>query len=204
MDLLYVHDPMCSWCWGYKPTFDRLVSKLPAEVNLVYLMGGLAPDDDQPMPQEMQQGLQNIWHRIHQQLGTEFNFDFWTKCQPVRTTYSACRAVIAAGYQNHYYPMISAIQQAYYLRAMNPHTTQTHLQLAEELGLDVERFAKDIASEALENEFAEQRNYCRSIGANSYPTLLLRTEQDEILPVAFSYTDENVILHDIRQRLIAV
>ncbi|MCP4060185.1 MAG: DsbA family protein, partial [Pseudoalteromonas sp.] len=19
--LIYVHDPMCSWCWGYKPTW---------------------------------------------------------------------------------------------------------------------------------------------------------------------------------------
>ncbi|MDF4306582.1 DsbA family protein, partial [Vibrio parahaemolyticus] len=22
--LYYVHDPMCSWCWGYKPTIEKL------------------------------------------------------------------------------------------------------------------------------------------------------------------------------------
>ncbi|MFT6977114.1 MAG: putative protein-disulfide isomerase, partial [Shewanella psychromarinicola] len=22
--LYYVHDPMCSWCWGYRPTWDTL------------------------------------------------------------------------------------------------------------------------------------------------------------------------------------
>ena len=22
--LIYVHDPMCSWCWGFRPTFERL------------------------------------------------------------------------------------------------------------------------------------------------------------------------------------
>jgi protein-disulfide isomerase-like protein with CxxC motif len=52
--------------------------------------------------------------------GTEFNFDFWTKCQPRRDTYKACRAVIAASQQNAEEAMIEAIQKAYYLRAMNP------------------------------------------------------------------------------------
>ncbi|MBE8572891.1 DsbA family protein, partial [Vibrio sp. OPT46] len=27
--LYYVHDPMCSWCWGYKPTLDKLKQQLP-------------------------------------------------------------------------------------------------------------------------------------------------------------------------------
>ena len=22
--LYYVYDPMCSWCWGYKPTWDKV------------------------------------------------------------------------------------------------------------------------------------------------------------------------------------
>jgi putative protein-disulfide isomerase len=197
MELLYIHDPMCSWCWGYKPTFDRLKAKLPKEVELVTLMGGLAPDNDQPMPIEMQQSLQVVWQRIEQQLGTQFNYDFWTQCQPVRTTYSACRAVIAAGKQDKYSEMIEAIQRAYYLRAMEPHTKKTHLALATELGLDVDKFHQDLVSEAIDQEFAAQRQYCRQIGANSYPTLLVRDGQGGIHPVAFSYRDEDVTLNDL-------
>jgi putative protein-disulfide isomerase len=197
MELLYVHDPMCSWCWGYKPTFDRLVKQLPDEVKLVILMGGLAPDNDQPMPLEMQQNLKNIWVRIEQQLGTQFNYDFWTQCQPVRTTYSACRAVIAAGKQGKYLEMIEAIQHAYYLRAMEPHTQKTHLILAEELDLNVSQFHADLVSDGVDQEFAAQRHYCRQIGANSYPTLLVRDDNMQVHPVAFSYTDEHVTLNDL-------
>ena len=32
--------------------------------------------------------------------GVRFNFDFWTHCTPKRSTYPACRAVIAARAQD--------------------------------------------------------------------------------------------------------
>ena len=45
-------------------------------ISTVNLLGGLAPDTDQPMPIELQQQIQAHWYRINEQLGTEFNFDF--------------------------------------------------------------------------------------------------------------------------------
>ena len=42
-------DPMCSWCWGFRPVWDELQATLPDEVAVVELMGGLAPDTEQPM-----------------------------------------------------------------------------------------------------------------------------------------------------------
>ena len=110
------------------------------------IVGGLAPDSDQPMPAELQEKLPKAWRSIHELLGTEFNFDFWTECKPRRSTYPACRAVLAAGNQGKYDEMIDAIQRAYYLRAMNPSDLETLEALAEELGLDAERFAAEIRS----------------------------------------------------------
>ena len=48
--LYYLHDPMCSWCWGYRPTWLKLKAALPHYVQVEYLLGGLAPDNDEPMP----------------------------------------------------------------------------------------------------------------------------------------------------------
>ena len=42
-------DPMCSWCWGFRPVWDEFQASLPDEVVVVDLMGGLAPDTEQPM-----------------------------------------------------------------------------------------------------------------------------------------------------------
>ena len=73
-----------------------LTQQLADKLNIHYALGGLAPDSDVPMADEMQTMLQQIWSRIHQQLGTEFNFEFWKNCQPKRSTYPACRAILVA------------------------------------------------------------------------------------------------------------
>ena len=41
------------------------------------------------------------WKRIQEVIpGTKFNYDFWTLCEPKRSTYPSCRAVICAKNQN--------------------------------------------------------------------------------------------------------
>lgn len=74
--LYYVYDPMCSWCWGYKPVWDKIESELSDELPINYLLGGLAPDSDVPMPTEMQQQIAGYWRKISDLLGTQFNFNF--------------------------------------------------------------------------------------------------------------------------------
>ena len=129
--LYFYHDPMCSWCWGYRSVSDQIFAALPDNVELVKIVGGLAPDSNEPMPESLRQKLPMVWQEIHDLLGTEFNFDFWTQCEPRRSTYPACRAVLAAGEQDRYDDMSDAIQRAYYLRAMNPSDVDTLAQTSD-------------------------------------------------------------------------
>ena len=105
---------------GYRPVWQQLKAALPTNIRVENVLGGLAPDNDEPMPAALQEQIQAHWRRIRMDLGTEFNFDFWTENQSRRSTYPACRAVLAASLQSHEEEMIEAIQRAYYLRAMNP------------------------------------------------------------------------------------
>ena len=98
--LYYFHDPMCSWCWGFRPAWLQVIDAVSERVEIRYVLGGLAPDTDKPMPPSMQAHLQQTWRRIQQDIpGTQFNFDFWTRCSPSRSTYPACRAIIATRMQ---------------------------------------------------------------------------------------------------------
>ncbi len=174
--LYLFHDPMCSWCWGYRPVSDRLAAALPAGIGLRKIVGGLAPDSDEPMNAQMRERLAQTWRRIHELLGTEFNFDFWTECRPRRSTYPACRAVLAAGRQGRYDEMIDAIQRAYYLRAMNPSDSDTLETLAAELGLDRERFAADIRSAEVETMLQSDVALTRSWSVDGFPSLGLELD----------------------------
>jgi putative protein-disulfide isomerase len=98
--LYYIYDPMCSWCWGYAPTWHRLQQELAPHVDIIYGLCGLAQDCDEIMSDEMQNFLQQTWRNISGQLGTPFNFDFWRDCQPRRSIFAACRAAFIARASN--------------------------------------------------------------------------------------------------------
>jgi putative protein-disulfide isomerase len=175
--LYYVHDPMCSWCWAFRPTLLKLREALPRGIEFKQLLGGLAPDTEQSMAPAMQQQLQETWRRIQQKLpATPFNFDFWVKAQPRRATYPACRAVIAA---RRLAPaaeasMILAIQQAYYLHAQNPSEEAVLIQLANDLDLPGERFRALLNSPQTQALLNEELEKARLMGVRSFPALVLQ------------------------------
>lgn len=200
--LYYAHDPMCSWCWAARPVWTQILEQLPAGLSVRRILGGLAPDTDQSMPEAMQAKLRSIWRTIQQQVpGTEFNFDFWRNCKPRRSTYAACRAVIAATRQGaeHEEAMILAIQRAYYLQARNPSDSDTLADLATEMGLDSKRFRKELESSDTQSELHEQIAFCRQIGAFGFPCLIL--ELDSLYePIAFNYNNADVVLRQLNGR----
>lgn len=174
--LYYVHDPMCSWCWAFRPVLQRLRSGLPQQVEFRALLGGLAPDTDDPMPESMQRYLQQTWRRIGQQVpGTEFNFEFWKSCLPRRNTHLACRAVIAARLQDprSENPMILAIQQAYFLQALNPSDKSTLVDLARMLALDTVEFSRKMDAPETQAILLAEVGEARAMGVDSFPSLVL-------------------------------
>ena len=198
--LIYVHDPMCSWCWGYKPTWQKLESALANILPIEYRIGGLAADSDQPMSADMQLQLQGIWQNISNQLGTEFNFNFWRECQPRRSTYPSCRAALIARSFNKEPQMIDAIQQAYYLKAQNPSDEDVLIKLCEKIGLDPRLFAQQLHSNELKRRFDDELNYVRSLPIQGFPSLVL-IRNNRAYPIAINYTDWRQSLTEIQSYL---
>ena len=208
--LYYFHDPMCSWCWGFRPTWINLQKHLPQNIKVETVLGGLAPDNDQPMPQIMRAMLQDTWRKIHDELGTEFNFDFWTQNIPRRSTYPACRAVIAASLQGSEGEMIYAIQQAYYLRALNPSDDSVLLQVAEEMGLDTEQFKLALNSKETQSSLNKQIVLAENGMVQGYPSLVFQysepsgqgEEKINQYPIPLNYKRYEVMLERINHVLI--
>ncbi|MCG9735339.1 DsbA family protein [Pseudoalteromonas shioyasakiensis] len=174
--LIYVYDPMCSWCWGYRETWLKLKAALGDKLAIEYKVGGLAPDSDELMPIDMQQFLQQTWQRIEQQLGTPFNHEFWHTAQPRRSTYPACRAVLVARQHNKECEMLYAIQKAYYLNAQNPSDISTLASLAEQIGLEKNAFIHEIESEKINSLLMAEINQARSLPIQGFPSLVLENK----------------------------
>lgn len=200
--LIYIHDPMCSWCWGFRLVLQALLASLPTNIEVIRMLGGLAADSDSPMPDAMQQSLQQTWQVIQEKIpGTEFNFDFWANCLPRRSTYPACRGVIAARQQGAKYDkaMTYAIQTAYYLNAKNPSDDSTLIELAQHIGLDPVEFADALNSTKTQQVLADEIDFSRTLGVQGFPSLMLITN-NTTQPIKVDYTDPKSMLDLITAR----
>ena len=204
--LYYIHDPMCSWCWGFAKTLRSLEATLPADVQVVRILGGLAPDSDDAMPEPMKHMLSQTWKQIETAIpGTQFNHSFWTEAQPRRSTWPSCRAVIAVRNQDPALetPMISAIQEAYYLQAKNPSDTDVLATIAQQLGCDVKRFTNEIHSEATRNALLGELQLARQLGVQGFPSLRLKTAKEQIFELPVNYNNPSAMLDQIVQTNLA-
>jgi len=167
---------MCSWCWGFRSVWIQVQAALKNQLTIQTVLGGLAPDTSQVMTESMQRNIQSNWRRIQQEIpSTEFNYDFWRDCEPRRSTYPACRAVLAAAMQSAHYKkvMLLAIQQAYYLHAKNPSDDSVLIQLALENGLDEKRFETDLDSDKCNDLLKEELQLTARLNVSSFPNLVL-------------------------------
>lgn len=199
--LYYAHDPMCSWCWGFEPVRKVFFQTLPNDITIVRLVGGLAPDSSDPMPHEMQLGLQSIWKNIQRAIpGTIFNFDFWSNCKPRRSTYPSNRAVLAAKKQGDEFDelMTHRIQQAYYTEAKNPSNNDLLIQLAKDIGLNSERFERDLQSSFIQTELLETLSFAHQLGLTSFPSILYKVN-DSFYPIQLDYNNVNNLMTQIHK-----
>ena len=190
---------MCSWCWAFKPTWDRVKEELLGQVKVNYLLGGLAPESNQLMPIETRKYVKGNWQRIQEMIpDTRFNYDFWTSCEPRRSTYPACRAVICAKQQHPDFEnlMIYGIQKSYYLEAQNPSNDDVLINIAESLGLDTDKFRIDLKSPQINEILLDEIKLARSMDMNSMPSLVFQIN-GTLKGIDIDYLDANYIVKQI-------
>ena len=190
---------MCSWCWAFKPAWDKVKEALLGKVKVNYLLGGLAPDSNEPMPIETREYVKGNWKRIQGMIpDIRFNYDFWTSCEPKRSTYPACRAVICAKQQHTVFEnlMIYGIQKSYYLEAQNPSNDDVLINIAENLGLDTDKFKIDLKSSQVNEILLNEIKLARSMDMNSMPSLVLHIN-GTLKVIDIDYLDANYIVKQI-------
>lgn len=197
--IFYIHDPMCSWCYAFSQSWTALQRDLPGNIEVVCLVGGLAPDTMQPMSLETQQMVQQAWRRIEQSVpGVHFNWEFWSRNTPIRSTYPACRAVLAAKKQHvdAEGEMIKAIQAAYYRQAKNPSLPKTLQACAQTIGLDEAIFSRDLVSVETQLQLQQDIQSARQMDVYSYPSLRLEYK-GKVFPIAVDYREYRSMLDAI-------
>ena len=93
--LIYVADPMCSWCYGFGPELDALLDALP-DARLDIVLGGLRAGNTEPLDVARKAAILTHWQHVEQASGLPFSRAGMERPGFIYDTEPACRAVVAA------------------------------------------------------------------------------------------------------------
>ena len=172
--LLYVMDPMCSWCWGFAPVVEALAEQASAAgVPLQIVVGGLRRDQV-AIDAAARVRYLGYWQAVNASTGQLFDFERGLPEGLVYDTEPACRALVTARSLDaaSAWPLAKLIQQAFYTAGVDVTQAGVLVQLAEQAGIPRIEFAEAFDSQAMHEATAADFSWVRDLGIAGFPTLL--------------------------------
>lgn len=195
MKLIYVGDPMCSWCYGFGKEMTELMTLHP-DLPLKIIVGGVRAGATDILDDSGKQFRLAHWERVEKNSGLPFNREaLLARENFVYDTEPVCRAVVAArkaAPDADLLAVFRALQHAFYADGLD--TTNGRV-LADIAAAALQRQGYGVSAESLWNVWrsadtvtATKADFvrARALGVRSFPALLLETG-DAIVEVSPGY-----------------
>jgi putative protein-disulfide isomerase len=169
--VIFVIDPMCSWCWGFHPIIEELRKKLFDEFKFSLVVGGLRTKGQMPWTDESKKYLAQNWNAVAQKTKQPFNFSLLNKAEFDYDTYPACKAIITVRElwgDEASFDYLAKIQEAFYAKGEDTTLLKTLLQYVDDKESFLEFYESNRAEILMKHDFAK----ARSMGANAFPSVV--------------------------------
>jgi putative protein-disulfide isomerase len=191
VEIIYVGDPMCSWCWGISPALNRLEQS--AEANGIpyrIVLGGLRPDDSEQWTDKFKGFLRHHWEEVTARSGQPFGYDLFETEHFQYNTEPSCRGVVTARtmkpeVESRFFELT---QYHFYLKNNDPGEVSFYAPICKELGLDYGRFAELFNSEEMKTATLRDFQLNRGWGVSGYPTVIFR-KGEQLFAIARGYAE---------------
>jgi putative protein-disulfide isomerase len=172
--LIYVMDPMCSWCWGFAPVAQALIAQArEAGVATRVVPGGLRRGAS-PLDASTRKYILEHWQAVAEATGQPFAFEGAMPDGFVYDTEPACRALVAARELDaeRVWPLLALIQRGFYQQGLDVTTAPQLVELAEQAGFDRATFAEALLRADVRAATAADFSWVQDLGIAGFPTLL--------------------------------
>lgn len=199
MHLLYIADPLCSWCYGFGPQLSRLLARHPG-ARLDLLMGGLRAFNRQLMSPEFREMLRGHWRQVATASGLPFSESTLERDDFVYDTEPPCRAVVTGRDIDvaKAYPYFTAIQLAFYRDGRDVTQADVLTDVAAESGYPRDLFRASLESGAMRVETKSDFATTQSLGVSGFPTLGIYSGSQLFL-VTSGYATDDVLEYRIAE-----
>lgn len=198
--LVYVTDPMCSWCWGFAPVIDTLMAALDLPVRVI--AGGLAPGEaGRVMSADMRSTIAHHWESVEKASGQPFDHAaFEARADDWR--YDTLHPNMALVAVRHLAPeraleALHRMQRAFYAEGRDVTDKAVLAEVLGDLVPDPVALATALADPALEAATYDEFRSARELGVQGFPTLFVRDGVDWAL-AARGWAPAETLLAGIR------
>lgn len=179
-------DPFCTWSWGSEPILRRIRETYRSQVEIEFVMGGLVEDFD-----TFHDGANGIsepadvaphWREAAERHDMPVDAGIWRE-DPPRSSYPPSIAYKAAQLQD------PALADAYLRRLREAFAAERRriddeevlVELADEVGLDIDRFQTDLEGDRPREAFHEDLERSHRERGTVFPSYLASNGEDRRL-----------------------
>ncbi|TVR26307.1 MAG: DsbA family protein [Balneolaceae bacterium] len=181
--LIYVYDPLCGWCFGFHPVMEKLAERFKDQLKIRVIAGGLAVDENAQSISEGYGYIRGAVDQVEQTTGVQFGENFKLLAEEGSYLYDSVPPATAQTAVGILYPESSLafagkLHNALFVEGKNLNDPAAFEEILNEMKLDIKPFREKFDDEATHRQTREQFEWCKTVGASAFPTLLLEIGND--------------------------
>ncbi|MCB1367955.1 MAG: DsbA family protein [Rhodobacteraceae bacterium] len=182
VQVIYVGDPMCSWCWGMSPEVDALAAHCVDQgLGFRMVMGGLRAGGGDAWNEAFRGFLRQEWTHIAAQTGQPFGFGLLELPAFSYDTEPACRAVVTAREMlapgqdaRRELAFFAAVQRKFYVEGEDPKEAAFYRDICTANGIDPAEFERRFSSADIAAATQADFRAARNMGVRGFPSVMLQ------------------------------
>jgi len=180
-ELIFIIDPMCSWCWGFHPVIEELRQTHSDKYKFSLVVGGLRTTGQMEWNTQNKDYLLKNWNAVTQKTRQPFSHTLLNKPHFDYAPSPACKAIVIIRElwgEESSFTYLSRIQKAFYKEGVDITSLDT---LTSYVTQDKETFLHYYQSERSEMLMQQDFSKARSMGANSFPSTVKIDEDGHMI-----------------------
>jgi len=184
VEIVFVVDPMCSWCWGFAPVIEKLREKYGERHELSLVMGGLRTRGHMEWDEGSKSYLKDNWAQVTSKTGQSFSHALFEREKFEYDTYPACKAVVSLRElmgMRKAFDYLHILHKAFYLEFKDTTSLKVLINLLQGLYVDIKKFEEFYNSSRAEILMQHDFAKARSMGANSFPSVVIIDDEGHMV-----------------------
>lgn len=191
--IIYIGDPLCSWCYGFADEIQKIKDDNAANYEFKVVIGGLRPYNTETMA-DLGDFLKHHWEQVSERSGQEFNYDIIQDKSFVYDTEPPARAVwvMRELKPENEFPFFKDVQKLFYEDNENTNQIESYKELVEKHGVDFKVFSELFNSTDARLGIKQDFELSGQLGVKGFPSVVLKKGSEYFLIANGYNTAENL------------